>query len=421
MRIRKLFILVGMVLVLMTSCNADERKEEQKLTKAFPIGLWVTPPVEHITMERYREIKEAGITFLTGFREWEGGEEAIQKSLDYADANGLKVLVRDPQLNALPMNELGKIKELIAPYTSHPAYMGHVFYDEPSIRQFEELSAKKEEYKKHAPEGLAYVNMFPTYASLGQKGGTYTEYLEQYFQKFDPEVLSYDHYPFLTQSKESRSDITEDYFYNLELIRSTALENDVPFWLFIQTLSFNLSHRDPTEEEIRWQVYTSLAYGAKGIQYFTYWTPKPGGGETFGSGMIDLDGNRTKHYDEVKRLNAEVQEIGPKLLDLRSEGVIHYGSQPPLLSNPLQTFKPIAGLSGDAAIIGCFSDHEGGRSAMVVNASYHDSAVTSLQLEPEVKKVMMWRNGVSEEKAVTGGKVKLDLLPGQGVWLQFLK
>ncbi|BBH23089.1 hypothetical protein Back11_44340 [Paenibacillus baekrokdamisoli] len=418
MRKRFIPILVVVVSMMITSCSDKKHEEIEPDLKAFPIGMWVSPPVEQITMERYREISEAGINFIIGFREYEGGSEAIRKSLDYADANGLKVLVRDPKINALSKGELGQIKDMIAPYTSHPAYMGHVFYDEPSINQYEELSAKKAEYQKYAPNGLAYVNLFPTYASLEQKGGTYTEYVQQYFEQFKPEVLSYDHYPFLTETKDASGGITEDYFYNLEQIRTAAVEHNVPFWLFIQTLSFNLSHRDPTEEEIRWQVYTSLAYGAKGIQYFTYWTPESGR-ETFGSGMIDLEGNKTKHYEEVKRLNKEVQDIGSRLLDLKSEGVIHYGSEPPLIENPMQAFEPIASISGDPAIIGCFSTENGRRSVLVVNSSYRESGTTSLQLKSEVKKVTLWKNGALEDKEVTGGKVELQLLPGQGVWLEF--
>ena len=30
-------------------------------------------------------------------------------------------------------------------------------------------------------------------------------------------------------------------------------------------------HDDPTEQELRWMAFTSLAYGAKGILYFCYW------------------------------------------------------------------------------------------------------------------------------------------------------
>eukprot|EP01050_Picozoa_sp_SAG11_P011400 SAG11_NODE_1206_length_5528_cov_20.313502_6_plen_49_part_00 len=30
---------------------------------------------------------------------------------------------------------------------------------------------------------------------------------------------------------------------------------------------------DVSEAELRWQIYTSLAIGARGVLYFCYWTP----------------------------------------------------------------------------------------------------------------------------------------------------
>ena len=30
---------------------------------------------------------------------------------------------------------------------------------------------------------------------------------------------------------------------------------------------------DISESQLRWQIYTSLAIGAKGVMYFCYWTP----------------------------------------------------------------------------------------------------------------------------------------------------
>ncbi|MFD0715723.1 beta-galactosidase [Paenibacillus sp. GCM10027626] len=412
---------VIIVLVVLAAMFFYKDKNNEGQTE-FPIGLWVTPPVEQITLERYREIKDAGITFITGFREWEGGEEAIRRSLDYAEANDLKVLVRDPRLNKLGMDQLDQMKGMVTLYANHPAYMGHVFYDEPSSRDFERLAAMKQEYSKYAPNGLAYVNLFATYASLEQKGGTSTEYVQDYLRQFDPQVLSYDHYPFLTKAADDESAvITEDYFYNLELIRSEAVKHNIPFWLFIQTLSFNQTHRDPTEEELRWQVYTSLAYGAKGIQYFTYWTPEPSGGETFGEGIIDRAGKQTRHYGEVQRLNREVQAIGSKLMHLKSEGVIHYGAEPPLIAEPKKSFEPIVSIAGDPAIIGCFSDDNGRQSILAVNASFAQHAVTTLTVESSVKRISWWKNGEWGESKVENGEVKLDLAPGQGTWVDFEK
>eukprot|EP01043_Picozoa_sp_COSAG02_P089606 COSAG02_NODE_26563_length_630_cov_1.013183_2_plen_44_part_01 len=32
-------------------------------------------------------------------------------------------------------------------------------------------------------------------------------------------------------------------------------------------------HSDPTEAQFRWQILTSLAYGARGVLYFCYFLP----------------------------------------------------------------------------------------------------------------------------------------------------
>ena len=42
-------------------------------------------------------------------------------------------------------------------------------------------------------------------------------------------------------------------------------------------------HSDQTDAQIRWQIFTSLAYGAKGVLYFCYWSPA-------GPGMFDRGG-----------------------------------------------------------------------------------------------------------------------------------
>ena len=90
--------------------------------------------------------------------------------------------------------------------------------------------------------------------------------------------------------------ITSDYFYNWAVIREYSLKFGVPSWVFIQSVDFDGSQvglaqrRRPTEAEILWQINVSLAYGAKGIQYFTYWTPKvePDGPIQFGEALVSL-------------------------------------------------------------------------------------------------------------------------------------
>ena len=55
----------------------------------------------------------------------------------------------------------------------------------------------------------------------------------------------------------------------------------IPFWNYFNTIPYQ-GHRDPTYGELSWQVFTSLAFGAKGVLYFTYWDDPDG--QHFGNG-----------------------------------------------------------------------------------------------------------------------------------------
>ena len=68
-----------------------------------------------------------------------------------------------------------------------------------------------------------------------------------------------------------------EYFYNLSTYRANANEAGIPLWVFIQAGSQWNDANDrfdsvtpyyPNEKQFDWNINTSLAYGAKGIQYF---------------------------------------------------------------------------------------------------------------------------------------------------------
>jgi len=389
------------------------------------IGLWVSPPASEATAERYAEIKEAGFTFAIGLLEYDtGGDEAIAKAMDAAFANGLKYIVHDPKLKKLTAEEAAEIRERVSRFSGHPAYLGHLLKDEPSAEEIDALAVVKAVYAETAPDGLAYVNLFPRHAAPELLLAEYPDYVEKYMNVYRPQVLSYDHYPFLTENSVFDGDrLTEDYYDNLEIIRGASVRYGTPFWLFIQTLSFNGTHRDPTEAEIRWQVYTSLAFGAKGIQYFTYWTPDDGK-ESFGEAIIGRDGKRTRHYAEVRAVNREVAAIGAALLPLGSEGVIFWGEHPIPAANSLDRFDPVEAVEGDAVAMGCFSDAHGTPAVLLVNGSYEKNAAVTVKLR---EGAFDRADIVSGEDAATVGlagespRIDLALKPGEGKLVAFRK
>ena len=71
--------------------------------------------------------------------------------------------------------------------------------------------------------------------------------------------------------------------------------------------------------------FTNLAYGAKGIQYFTYRIPNK---EHYISAPIDRNGNKTKEYYLLQELNKEVHALSYVFMSSHVTKVGHYGSIP---------------------------------------------------------------------------------------------
>ena len=120
---------------------------------------------------------------------------------------------------------------------------------------------------------------------------------------------------------------------------------------------------DPTEAQMRWQIYSSLAYGAKGVLYFCYYTPD---GDEFpkGGAIITRDDRKTRHYYEAQRINRAVKNLGPTLMKLTNTAV--YRIQPG--DDPAVVLKgsPIRQLTPGDYLVGVFQ-HEDGRTAVLLN------------------------------------------------------
>ena len=81
--------------------------------------------------------------------------------------------------------------------------------------------------------------------------------------------------------------------------------------------------RVPTPDQMRYLVYTTLAYGADGISYYVYSC----GGHT---GMVaSVEGTPTELYHALKTLNREFVAVASELQSYRCLGVYHQGMLPP--------------------------------------------------------------------------------------------
>ncbi len=89
--------------------------------------------------------------------------------------------------------------------------------------------------KKYAPGKLAYINLFPDYATIGAPDksqlGTdnYTEYLERFVNEVKPQALSYDNYMVEISMDLTNTAKAASYYRNLLEVRRVGAEHNLPF------------------------------------------------------------------------------------------------------------------------------------------------------------------------------------------------
>lgn len=289
--------------LLSAGCAREAGTPEAEL----PILAWYSIPAEHLSLERFQELKEAG--FNINFSHIGSFEDAV-KSLDYAEQAGVKVMFTCQELRTDTENTVLKVKD-------HPALYGYFLRDEPANNDFPDLAEWAAKIKAVDPDHVIYLNLFPNYAPDEVLGSTYPEHVRKFIDEVKLPLVSFDFYPV------TEGGIRERWWENLEVISRESAAAGLPFWAF----ALSTAHKPypvPTMASLRLQFYTDLAYGAQGLQYFTYWNPVPGTWD-FHDAPIDLDGNRTPVYDLVKAMNVELQAragvfVGAKVLSVRHAG-----------------------------------------------------------------------------------------------------
>jgi hypothetical protein len=400
---------VGAAMLFVALCAGAWGAEPLRFVQdRFVISFWVDPPADAKMPARYREIADANFTMvLGGF----GGSnvETIQRQLKLCKKNGLKAIVTWPA--DLPAERL----------PDGPACWGYGLRDEPNVADFPGLRARADAIRNAKPGKLAYVNLFPDYANAQQLGvKDYDEYVSKYIEEMKPDVICMDYYPMMKPGIDGR----DGYCVNLEVMRRHALANGIPFWNFFNCMPYG-PQADPTESQLRWQVFTSIAYGAKGVLYFCYYTP--GGGEfPKGGALIAQDDQRTRHYDEARRINGVLKNLGPTLMQLTSSGIVRITPEDDaaavtkkLAGTPIKNITRMDVDPTNDYLIGTFK-HADGRRAVLLNNYRHDYAAwPTLEFDVPPDKVRHVSGTTGKEEPVRDASpgmpgVQIPLDSGEG-------
>jgi len=220
------------------------------------------------------------------------------------------------------------VRELVDSSRHSPAVIGYYIMDEPGAPAFGALAKAVAAVRRHAPGKLAYINLFPGYATIGapdrsQLGtASFTEYLERYVAEVRPQFLSYDNY-MVQYSDDLRNPVqAAQYYRDLLEVRRVAARHGLPFWNIVSSNQIRPVTPPPSPGNMLLQAWTTLAAGGRGVSWYTYWS------RGYGYAPLNSGGTRTETWDYLRIVNRQLQVIGPMMNRLRSTGVYFAGPVP---------------------------------------------------------------------------------------------
>ncbi|MCC6445758.1 MAG: hypothetical protein IT210_20180 [Armatimonadetes bacterium] len=298
--------------------------------KDFVIGAWLGPDDTDAELKIYRE---AGFNVVMVGRYMSEGRyalpEDVARQLDLARKHGLMAMIDTYTENGKPWGGLGTASDepshhnaspaefewLYRRFGKHPALAGFCLGDDqgslsPTLLQNTAF------LHRNAPHLFPWVCGWVSGENL-VKGGN--------------PIMNPQMYPTLYNSGEPASRQAQMYCDQLENLRASCQQYGLIAWPMFNVMNIE------SDSLTRFQVYSSIAYGAQGIWYFTY----RGNGLTTGpegkkGGDTEAEVRQTLKpiYRDARTANLRAAAWGRKLMGSDAVQVFHTGWQPRGASQP---------------------------------------------------------------------------------------
>lgn len=402
----------------------------------FVIGYWCGPPKAETTLARYEEIAAAGfnVAFPAIDALWapvgKENEEHNLKYLDLCKQVGMRAMVWDgampkgqswkaPTAAEIPVMEKA-LDGMIGRYAGQTALLGYVVNDGPNDQAMARLAVVNGYLLKKDPEHWPLINLLPLYGYKPTVG--YEDHVTKFLAEVKPAMVNWEHHMQIRgwPPPGAAGSLDEGtYWTNLEMMRQKSTEAGVPYVQSIVALKYPVGDRtlrECGEVDLRWQVYTSLAFGCRGVEYFTYWPAKelaPGDAPA----LMTKDGKPDKKYEYAKKINLRMAKLGPTLIKLVCTGAYCVGDPLPPGGVELADDAPVKKAEGGRAVVGCFHDGAGKRYVMPVNRTTKFIVTSKLTLDGKaesVSEVSQDTGELLEPTPLVDGGWSVRLQPGEG-------
>lgn len=389
----------------------------------------------------FQMIEDAGIN-LINYTEHVYTENArlYHEILGMAERHNIGVYVLDNLITGEMTDE--EFDERIKEYSGYKSFAGIYVCDEPSTeyfprklegfdqsltRRFIDAYAAKAIKTNSFANMFGYSNLLPWYHWMQSSLEDYDRYVAEYCEKCKPPMISWDHYVFCVLYQGHTPEAFRYYFCNFSVIYKYAKKYNIPFWAFIQAGgNWDCCKKEvecyfPNGEETLWMVNISLAYGAKGIQYYPLLVTQSGAMRPDGSfdndriGLIGPDCKPTRYWAYAKTANEQIRIVDEILLQCENEGMIFTGKFGKITNDLPEVFKEdkfrelTSVTAGDEGVaVGCF-DYKGKTALYVVNNDMKAHQTVTLNFDKEHTYSLL---SLGADRQETGSSLELDLGAG---------
>jgi hypothetical protein len=376
------------------------------------------------TEQHIKDLKDCGIDYVVGL-------DYNKQTLDLFNRYDIGAIIRSvvpfwvggDGKNAGKMRETFPISEFekgAEGFVDHPAIWMVDVCDEPSALEFPYLSEVISKVEKLFPNQKAYLNLYPNYAQVASNTDTqmvnqlgtttYAEHIEKYCQTIPLDYLSYDFYIYVAGVALA--------YENLRIVADACLKTGRDLWIILQVNSL-YPERWISEDQLRFQAFSAMAFGARNICWACY---------TAGwwhNQVLDDKGDKTEQYDKLKKVNAEIANIGKEFIKYRCVSTHFIGfkesadlsrvKQAPINELNTGAFKEVR-TDGDM-IVGQMVNYDDGNNALMVCAADdykgENKKISKLFFKTEKMPIVYGGDGIIPLQKENGEYV-LELCSSQG-------
>ena len=398
--------------------------------KYFPIYAWGSVDFEGgkgdeapaFLQKQYQELWDCGFTITQGTA-WPGVDKAFL--FDGQEVNGVKINLREgTELSMIckaGLSSYSEIQSTVSSAKSSDRLGGWFIMDEPHRKHFPQMTQKVNWIREFDTEHILYGNLLNISTDMSAIGFTsYDEYVHTFMREVGTGFISYDYYPVRQYDDTKEIYIEPDFFNNLEIVSKLAKYYHTSFWAFAHSVASNcgkagVSYPTPEENHMRVQIFGNLAYGAQGVQYFTYKCPNPYDGYTYYDAPIDVNNEKTPVWYMVQNINRDIHALTWVFLGAEFLRAGHTNAETPVGCTRLTKDMLPEGINSvisDGQGV-CVSLLKNGKNLfmMVLNGDIHNAQKVTVEKEIAVKRVLM--DGTTEAEAA--GAKEYELTPGHFV------